>query len=113
MAQRQNATRFPVLCLNEGHLIGFFQGCDSSPHPVERRFAQDRHAFLTRRALDFRCRPPLQNHFANALREVQYLVNRRSSAESRSAALDAAPALVKIEVAPLLQIETALDEILF
>ena len=45
--------------------------------------------------LDLRGRPPLENHVADVIGQIQQLADRRASLEARAAALDAARALVE------------------
>ena len=56
--------------------------------------------------------PLVQNHLADALGQVEQLMNRGPAAESGAAALEAARALVEGEVAPLRGIEAAFDQVL-
>src|SRR5882762_4773320 len=58
--------RSVAMLLNESHLVNFFQRCDPIADLCETAFTQRDHAFLARDALDFGCRPTVDNHFANA-----------------------------------------------
>ena len=62
-----------------------------------------RHAFFARRALDFRSRPLVQNHLADAVAQIQQFVDRRPAAESGAAAFDAARAFVERQLAPFVR----------
>src|SRR5579864_7833336 len=77
---------------DEGHLVDFFQGGDAVAHLLDSRFAQERHAFLTSGALDFRGRAFVKNHLADLVTQVQQFVDRAAAAESGAAALQAAGA---------------------
>src|ERR1035438_10494623 len=63
---------------DECHFVDLAQGGDTQPQFLHRRFAQERHALFARRALDLRRWPPVENHFADVVREVQQFVNRRA-----------------------------------
>ena len=55
--------------------------------------------------------PPVENHFADALGEIQQFVNGAAAAESRAAAFEASGAFVERDVAPVGQSQAALDQI--
>src|ERR1035441_7577097 len=74
-----NITGF--LTFDERHLIDLAQGGDTEAQFLHCRFAQEGHTLFARRPLDLRRRPPVQNHFADLVREVQQFVDGRTSAE--------------------------------
>src|ERR1035441_4333634 len=82
----------PALRLDERDLVDFPQGGDSQAHLFHRRIAQEGHAVFLGGALDLRGGAAVQDHFADAVGEVQQLVNRRTAAEAGAAALEAAGA---------------------
>src|SRR5258708_16569153 len=93
------------LRLDERDLVDLLQSCHSAAGFLQRRFAQERHAFLTRRALDFRRGPLVQNHLADLFAQIQKLMNRGSSAKASAAAFKAPRPLIKGDVAPFFQIQ--------
>src|ERR1019366_10106703 len=82
----------PALRLNKRNFVDFPQGGDSPAHLLHRRIAQESHAVFLGCALDLRRRAAVQDHFANAVRQIQQFVDRRAAAEARAAALEAAGA---------------------
>src|ERR1035441_8583341 len=82
----------PALRLDKRDLVDFPQGGDPHPHLFHRRIAQERHAVFLGGALDLRGGAAVQNHLANAVRQVQQFVDRRAAAEAGAAALAAAGA---------------------
>src|SRR5690348_4966509 len=77
-------------CFNERDLVNFFQRRDSRLYLIQRRLTQEVHAFTLRGLANLRARTLCQNHFADVVRQIKQLMDRRSSAESRAAALNAA-----------------------
>src|ERR1035438_796248 len=98
------------LSLNERHLVDFPQRGGSLPQLLHRGFAQERHPFFPRRALDLRSRPPVQDHFPDAVRQIQQLVNRRASAEPSPAALKTAGPFHHRNVPPFIRVQAAFDQ---
>src|SRR5258706_233431 len=92
------------LRLDKRDLVDLLQSSHSAAGFLQRRFAQERHTFLTRRALDFRRGPLVQNHFANLLAQIQKLMNRSSAAEARTAAFETSRPFVEGDVAPLFRV---------
>src|SRR5215813_289029 len=70
--------------LNERNLIDLFQGRHTQPNLVQRGLAQEPHPFFTGGSADFRSRLLGQNHFADAVAQIQKLVNGGSPAEAGS-----------------------------
>src|SRR5437870_4661301 len=68
--------------LNECNLVDFFQRCYAGKNLCQRGIAQERHAFVVGGALNFRRGPSFDDHFANVVRQIEQLVNRRSAAKA-------------------------------
>src|SRR5437868_2303051 len=84
--------RIVAILLNESHLIDFFQRCDAIANFSETAFAQRDHAFFTGGTLDFRSRPTIYNHFADAVGQVQQFADGGASVETRAGAFQASSA---------------------
>ena len=66
-------------------------------------------ALFARYPLDLRGGALIENHFPNLLAQIQQLMNGRSPAKPCAAAFKATCSFVKRDVAPLVQVEAALD----
>src|ERR1035438_6111580 len=66
----------PALRLDKRDLVDFPQGGDSPAHLLHRRIAQEGHAVFLGGALDLRGGAAVQDHLANAVRQVQQFVDR-------------------------------------
>src|ERR1035437_3240098 len=100
----------PALRLNKRNFVDFPQGGDSQAHLFHRRFAQEGHAVFLGGALDLRSRAAVQDHFADAVGEVEQFVNRRPAAEAGAAAFEAAGTFHQRNMAPFIGVETAFDQ---
>src|SRR5258706_14806577 len=98
----------PWSTFDKRDFVDFLQGGHALAGFGQRGIAQEGHTLFARGAANFRGGPLFENHFANALREGQQLMNRSAAAESRAAALEASGAFVKGDAPPLLQAESAL-----
>src|SRR5262245_60291407 len=83
------------MSLDERYFVDFAQRGYPVEHTPDRALAQERHAVLPGRALDFRRGPSFENHVTDAVRQIHQLTDRGPSFEPRAAAFDAAGALVK------------------
>src|SRR5208282_5107944 len=92
--------------LDKGDLVDLFQSGDSAAYLVQRRFAQEAHALVAGSFSYLRGRPPLQNHLADAVGQIQQFMNCRPAPESRARALDAALAFVQRDLRPLDGVQT-------
>src|SRR5258708_18229483 len=92
------------LRLDERDLVDLLQSSHTAAGLLQRRFAQERHAFLARRALDFRRGPFVQNHLADLFAQIQKLMNRGSAAEARATAFETSGPLIEGDVAPLFRV---------
>ena len=90
-----------VKLLKEGHLVDLAQRRDARRELSQARIAQERHAFFPRRALDFRSRPAVDDHFANAVGKVEQLGDRGASAIAAAGAFQAPGAFVEREPASI------------
>src|SRR5713226_6276281 len=99
------------LRLDKRDLVDLLQSSHSTASLLQRRFTQECHAFLTRRALDFRRRPLVQNHLTDLFAQIQKLMNRGSAAKASATAFETPGALIEGDVAPLFRVEPAFDEI--
>ncbi len=79
-------------------------------HAVDRRFAQELHAFLLGQLADFRSGLLLQNDFPDRIGQLQQFVDRRSSAIAGTSAFDAACPFAEVEVPPLGGIQSAVAQ---
>src|ERR1700721_5545 len=93
--------------LDKGDLIDLLQGCKSTAHLVQCRFAKEAHAVFAGGAPDFGSWLPLQNHLAYAVGQIQKLVNGVASAESGAGAPDAALTLIQRALRPNFRVEAA------
>src|SRR5437879_1421252 len=120
-SQRERRAKRPVsrvsgriveMLLNESHLVDFFQRSDPIANFGEAAFAQRDHAFLARDTLDFRCRPAVHNHFANAIGQVQQFTDRGAAVESGAGAFQATAAFHQGHVRPCGRIKTGFGQFL-
>src|ERR1051326_7586114 len=93
--------------LNKRYLIDLFQRGQAQTDLIQGRFTQEAHAFLARGTADFRCWLFFQDHFADAVTDIQKLMDRGTPTKSGSRTLDAALAFVKGNLSPLRGIEAA------
>src|SRR6266851_4972705 len=92
--------------LNESHLVDFLQGCNPVTDFGQAAFAQCGHSFFASHALDFRRRPAVHDHFADAVGQVQQCANRSAPVKSRAGAFQTAGALDQRDIAPHQGIES-------
>src|ERR1035437_9132754 len=100
----------PALRLNKRDLVDFPQGGDSQAHLFDRRFAQEGHAVFLGGTLDLRRGAPVQDHFADAVGEIEQFVNGGAAAVSGAAAFEAAGTFHEGHVAPFVGVESAFHE---
>src|SRR6266545_3389021 len=81
--------------LDERHFVDFPQRGDALADLLHSRFAQERHAFFAGQALDFGSGALVQNHFADAVGQVEQLMDGGAAAEPGAAALKAPGAFHK------------------
>src|SRR5258708_1690990 len=93
--------------LDERDLIDLLQGSYAGFNFGQRGFAQEAHAFFVGCAPDFRRWAFFQDQLADAVRQIQQLMDRGAAVISRASALDAALAFVELHVAPFRQRQTA------
>src|SRR5690348_4850276 len=98
--------------VNEGHLVNFPQGGNSGANLGEAAFAQRGHALFPRDALDLGRGPPIDDHFADAVGQVQQLANRGAAVESAAGTLETSGAFTKHHVYPLRGIESGFGQFL-
>src|SRR5579871_100701 len=67
--------RCATVLLNESHLVDFAQCGQALLNFVQTAFAQRNHAFVAGDALDFRSRPAIDNHFADAVGQIEQFAN--------------------------------------
>src|SRR3974377_1784374 len=96
-----------AMLLNEGHLVDFPQSGQAISHLGQSAQPQRNHTFSNRRALDLRGRPPVHNHFADMIAQVQQLADRRASVESGPRALQASGTLGKLIITSLHRLDPA------
>src|SRR5690242_3319681 len=99
------------LALDEGDFVDLLQSGRSLLHFEQRRLPQERHALFAGQALDLRSRALIENHFADALGQVEELMDGGAPAETSAAALEAPGAFEHGDVAPLGGIQAALDQV--
>src|SRR6185437_9971521 len=99
-----------VRLLNERHLIDFSQSCHSRAHAGETRFAEELHSLFLRRALDFRAWPAINDHLADAVREVEQFADGGSSVKSAAGAFQAAGSLIQSNIGPFLRVQAGLQQ---
>src|SRR2546427_9838463 len=80
------------LPFNERHLVNFPERGNSQAHFLHGRFAQEGHPVFFGRPFDLRRGALVQNHFADAVGQIQQLVNGGAPPETGAAALEAAGA---------------------
>src|SRR4029450_6059553 len=71
--------------LHEGDLVDLTQRRDAREHLLERRVAQERHAFLARGLLDLGRGAALEDQLADAVRHVEQLRDRGAAVEAGAA----------------------------
>src|SRR5665213_132473 len=89
--------------LNKSHLVDFFQCGNTLAHFGQRGVPQKHHALLASGALDLGGGTPADNHFANAVGQVQQFGNGATSAKSGSRTFQAAGAFDKFHRGPFLR----------
>src|SRR5690242_5313230 len=99
------------LAFDEGDFVDLLQSGRSLLHFEQRRLPQERHALFAGQALDLRRRALIENHFADALGQVEELMDGGAPAETSAAALEAPGAFEHGDVAPLGGIQAALDQV--
>ena len=97
------------VCLNEGDLVDLLERGEAAADALERRLAQEAHAFLAGQLANFGGGLLFQDDFADGVGQVQQLVDGGSAAEAGSTALDAAGAFAEAEAAPLGGVKAAGD----
>src|SRR5438105_14390851 len=80
---------------DEGDFIDLFQRGNARLYFIKRRLAQEAHSLVTGGATDLRGRLLGQDHLADAIAEIEELVDRRASLEAGAGAFDAAFTLAK------------------
>src|SRR3989304_5456380 len=86
---------------DEGHFVELAQGGDAGADFFQAGFAQEAHPFLPGRLLDFGGGLLVDDHFADAVAQVEQLADGGAAAEAGPVALDAAGAFVERYVLPL------------
>src|SRR2546426_9411774 len=84
--------------LNECDLVNVFQCRDAGKYFLERRIAKKSHAFIVRRAFDFRCRPFFGDHFANVIGKIEQLLDGGPAAITRTIAIQATLSFIEGEI---------------
>src|SRR5690242_757617 len=97
--------------VNEGHLVNFPQRGDARANFGEAAFAQRGHAFFPGDALDLRGGPAVDDHFADAVGQIQEFANGGASVEAAAGALEASGALAEHYVGPMGRIEPRFIEL--
>src|ERR1051326_7671871 len=81
--------RYAPVSVNERHLIDFAQRGNAKLRFSQTAFSQSNHAFVASDALDFRSRPSIDNHLANAVGKVQQFADGSTPMIPRAGALQA------------------------
>src|ERR1700722_12253300 len=79
---------------DKGDLVDFLQSGKSPTHFIERRFAQETHAVFAGGAPYLRCRLSFQNHFPDAVGQIQKFMDGGPAPEPGSSTLDASLAFI-------------------
>src|SRR5215475_8140591 len=95
-----------ALLLNESHLVNFLYGRNAGANLRESAFAERSHTFFAGDTLNFGCWAAIDDHFADAIGEVEKLADRGSAVIAGAAALEAAGAFGERNSAPYTGIET-------
>src|ERR1700740_1721508 len=95
------------MLLNESPLIDLFQGRDARADFCQAALAQCDHAFLARSAFDLRGGPAIDNHFADAVAQVQEFADGCAAVESGTGTFEAPGAFHQRYVRPDCRVETA------
>src|ERR1035437_4991642 len=90
--------------LDERNFVDLFQGGQAALHAVNGRFAQKAHAFPLCQLANLRSRFLFQNQLADRVGQVEQFMDGGAAPVACAAALNAARALVEVEVAPLRRI---------
>src|SRR5579885_1974882 len=86
--------------LNESHLIDFLDGGNASANLGEAAFAQRDHAFFAGDALDFGGGAAIDNHFADAVGQIEQFADGGAAMVAGAGAFQATGALGEDDVAP-------------
>src|SRR6516162_5456877 len=103
---------YVLALVNERHLVDFLQRGYPRANLAQSALPQRNHALTNRRALDLRRRTPVDNHFADVVRQIQELADYRAPVESGSRTFQASAALREYKVLPLRRIQSRFDKFL-
>src|SRR6267154_2395677 len=98
--------RMVEMLLNESHLVDFLQGSNPVANLGEAAFAQGDHAFFASDALDLRGGPAVDDHFADAVGQVEQLADGGAAVEAGTGAFEATAALNQSYPGPCGGVET-------
>src|SRR3954453_14783160 len=79
-----------AISVDERYLVDLAQGRRSLQYFFQGRFTEEDHPLVVRRFLDLRGRTAVEDHGADAVGEVEQLVDRLPSVEAGAVALQAA-----------------------
>src|SRR5271163_4536212 len=89
-----------AVLFNESHLVDFLEGGGAGADFSQAAFAQGDHAFFAGDALDFRSRTALDDHFADAVGEVQQFADGGAAMIAGAGTFEAAGAFGEDHVGP-------------
>src|SRR5262245_56919311 len=95
---------------NECRLVDFLQRGDTGKNVRKSRLAKECHSPFMRCTLDFRCRPPFDDHFADVVRQIQQFMNGGPAPIAAPVAFQTTIALVKHKILVLFRIESRLHK---
>src|SRR6202030_4334532 len=79
-----------IFLLDKGDLVDFTKGGTPFHDLLQRGLSQEGHSFFFRRFLDLRGRPPIEDHPANPIGQIEKFRDRRAAVEAGAVALQAA-----------------------
>src|SRR5271157_5903116 len=92
--------RNAVALLNESHLVDFLHGGNAGANLGQTAFAQGDHALFASDALNFRSGPPIDDHFADTVGQIEQFADGRAAMMASARTFQAAGALGKRDVGP-------------
>src|ERR1051326_9541150 len=104
--------RYAPVSVNERHLIDFAQRGNAKLRFSQTAFSQSNHAFVASDALDFRSRPSIDNHLANAVGKVQQFADGSTPMIPRAGALQAPRAFADLRALSVFRLHSGFTEFL-
>src|ERR1035438_3341417 len=89
-----------ALLLNERHLVDFLYAGNALANLAQAALAQRSHTFFPGDALDFRGRAAVDDHFTNAVGQIEQFADRGTAMVASAGALQASDAFYELHAGP-------------